>query len=153
MKNKHTPEKLEVFFDGMSHLIKEATPTGYNIARTHFGVEKDGIECEPGNARRLVACWNACDGIPTDDIEGSNLWADWLNEKSENATLRAENERLKLAHENTWQALSRMTVYGAIKAAELELRREELEKEVEPMSDEAYEAAISGVSDDHPGMD
>ena len=108
MKNKHTPEKLEVFFDGMSHLIKEATPTGYNIARTHFGVEKDGIECEPGNARRLVACWNACDGIPTDDIEGSNLWADWLNEKSENATLRAENERLKLAHENTWQALSRM---------------------------------------------
>ena len=44
-------------------------------------------------------------------------------------------------------------VYPAIEAAELELRREELEKKVEPMSDEAYEAAISGVSDDHPGMD
>jgi len=150
-------------------------------------------------------------------FEALRTWV--AQSEKELATLRAENARLKLAHENTWQALSRMvakyedvhtpaflafdedflagrvalsstksdplyaaapemlealkaiagieawindnemkahfqkTVYGAIKAAELELRREELEKEVEPMSDEAYEAAISGVSDDHPGMD
>ena len=52
----------------------------------------------------------------------------------------------------TWKVADAI-VYPAIEAAELELRREELEKKVEPMSDEAYEAAISGVSDDHPGMD
>jgi len=72
-KEMHTPEKLEVYFDGMSHLIKEALPTGYNIARTHFGVERNGVECEPGNARRLVACWNACQGIETGILESLPL--------------------------------------------------------------------------------
>ena len=38
------------------------------------------------------------------------LGAIWAKDQSEKelATLRAENARLKLAHENTWQALSRM---------------------------------------------
>ena len=44
--------------------------------------------------RRTIACLNACEGIPTEDIEGANIWQDWVGEKSENARLRAENARL-----------------------------------------------------------
>lgn len=48
----------------------------------------------PSNARRLVACWNAFDGIPTDKIEGRTVVAtlkkmkrladggDWLRRKA-----------------------------------------------------------------------
>lgn len=44
--------------------------------------------------RRTIACLNACEGISTEDIEGTNIWQDWVSEKSENARLRAENARL-----------------------------------------------------------
>jgi hypothetical protein len=41
----------------------------------HYILEEDGGAIgvfggtDPANARRLVACWNACDGIPTEEIE------------------------------------------------------------------------------------
>jgi len=39
------------------------------------------------NARRLVACWNACDGLSTENLENNNLIKDGL--RGLNAQLRA----------------------------------------------------------------
>ena len=52
------------------------------------------------NARRLVACWNACDGTSTKFIEylaslPHNAIASYEHIQTENATLRAEVERLR----------------------------------------------------------
>jgi|GEM_PF-4942883 len=38
---------------------------GFFIASTYG----EGIAKDKENARRLVACWNACDGLPTDILE------------------------------------------------------------------------------------
>jgi hypothetical protein len=44
-----------------------AADTSKEVARaTQFGHSVDTIIA---NARRLAACWNACDGISTDDLE------------------------------------------------------------------------------------
>lgn len=44
------------------------------------------------NARRLVACWNACDGIPTDALEKGRLSRDAF-EAEESRADKAEAER------------------------------------------------------------
>lgn len=60
---KHTKGKLEV--DGMFIQDEE----GWCIADL-TGSSKDDEEVED-NARRLVACWNALEGVPTDWLENS----------------------------------------------------------------------------------
>lgn len=59
---------------------------------------------EPGehieNARRLVACWNACEGISTDAIEteGSAVMG-WARAASKLLRLRSEHDELQESHQ------------------------------------------------------
>lgn len=60
------------------------------------------------NTRRLVACWNACDGISTETLEGeaSNLH-EWLEKKRIEAIDRAEvNLELKAQRDELVAALA-----------------------------------------------
>lgn len=42
---------------------------GRLVASAHSPIHQSGCD----DARRLVACWNACDGLPTSDLENSAL--------------------------------------------------------------------------------
>ena len=71
----HTPGKIDALAD--CGLVSEdgAYLVGVTTQSGRFSASRDYE-----NARRLAACWNAFDGIPTDDIE-----------------LMAESDSLKLA--------------------------------------------------------
>ena len=60
----HTPRRLKVHHDHGWLVISDDTDDLYIKVAKGLGasVDKD-------NARRLVACWNACDGISTDELE------------------------------------------------------------------------------------
>lgn len=64
----HTPGRLTV-----THNSRETSTIyceGKEVARVHMDSEAhedDEQHCE--NARRLAACWNACDGLPTESLE------------------------------------------------------------------------------------
>ncbi len=61
-------------------------PTGANDA---------AIAC--ADARRLAACWNALERVPTEEIEQARRMFELLDEKSREVfTLRAENDRLAI---------------------------------------------------------
>ncbi|MDD2728298.1 hypothetical protein [Malikia sp.] len=65
MSAQHTQGLLAVNPTELDQIT--AADTGKEIARaTHFGHSVDTIIA---NARRLAACWNACDGISTDDLD------------------------------------------------------------------------------------
>lgn len=68
---QHTPGKLRI--DEYGGIV---TPDGEKLELTGVSmpcghVPKDA-ECH-ANARRLVACWNACEGIETDELEKIRL--------------------------------------------------------------------------------
>ena len=100
---KHTPGRLSAF----GHILKQgrfamaqnvtACGTGGNIVEMN--------EYAEGNARRLAACWNACEGIGTDTLESAlgvtmvkggfvGLWMEYCDKKTEAADLRAERDEL-----------------------------------------------------------
>src|SRR5687768_5968368 len=89
----------------MSHTEGKLVANGNVIS-----IENDGVVCyidtgdfhgDRDNARRLVACWNALDGVPTEWLE--NYVAGGVeNLLQENAALKAEVERLRKWAE-TWK--------------------------------------------------
>lgn len=76
----HTEGKLK--FDGHYILTENGGAVGI------FG----GID--PENPRRMVACWNALDGVPTEWLE-NYVSGDAKNILQENTALQAEVERLQ----------------------------------------------------------
>ena len=60
---QHTPGPLK----NVKHSIY--SDAGYSIALTLLTRSSLGEEHDEANARRLVASWNACDGISTDELE------------------------------------------------------------------------------------
>lgn len=69
MSEQHTPELLQIADDGSIGSIQ--TVTGISIGHT-FQVSaedlRNGWPIRRANAARLVACWNACQGIDTADL-------------------------------------------------------------------------------------
>ena len=61
MNTQHTPGRLKV-----QH--PHAGERGWEIA-LEPGLEQVCQDVTEANARRLVACWNACEGISTDELE------------------------------------------------------------------------------------
>ena len=59
------------------------------------------------NARRLVACWNACESFSTEMLEGAmsavvqggfvGMWSNYCDKKSEAEDLRAQRDKLLTA--------------------------------------------------------
>ncbi len=78
MSGQHTQGKIEAFtepeFSGW-WALREKTDDGIN----HELGSGDGGLFEP-DARRLAACWNACDGSETEDLErlGADFIAPWI---------------------------------------------------------------------------
>ena len=69
MSEQHTQELLQIADDGSIGSIQ--TVTGMSIGHT-FQVSaedlRNGWPIRHANAARLVACWNACQGIDTADL-------------------------------------------------------------------------------------
>jgi len=68
---EHTPGKLEVLEDRrisvtLPPLVEDGGYSSHCVAMTYGG---DARVSSHANARRLVACWNACDLMPTEDVE------------------------------------------------------------------------------------
>lgn len=64
MSEPHTASLITTDHDGdQAHLVVVGRPA-QAIARVMVGMPEG-----PGNLRRLAACWNACHGIPTPELE------------------------------------------------------------------------------------
>lgn len=72
-ENKHTPEPWAIDPDDRpnmhwnNHIVSEANPNIAICFMAHDGTEQN--ERGEANARRVVACVNACAGIPTEALE------------------------------------------------------------------------------------
>ena len=72
-----------------------------------YGVGKGAIADTPAIARRLVACWNACESFSTEMLEGAmsavvqggfvGLWSNYCDKKSEAEDLHAQRDELLAA--------------------------------------------------------
>jgi hypothetical protein len=64
MSEQHTPGRLHAFTTYADHELRDEA--GNFVAVVHrYGI--------PGNARRLAACWNACEGLSTESLERSDV--------------------------------------------------------------------------------
>lgn len=64
----HTPGRITFREDGDANHYSMLTEDGrWLLALLHNGEAPSARQVE--NMRRLAACWNACDGIPTDTLE------------------------------------------------------------------------------------
>ena len=67
MTKPHTPEPWRVHADTL--IVKDSEDTWTVVAQLAFGdAEKEGVG-RGANAARIVACVNALENIPTEDIE------------------------------------------------------------------------------------
>ena len=95
MSEQHTPGRLK----NVKHSIY--SDAGYSIALTLLTRSSLGEEHDEANARRLVACWNACDGLSTEHIEAIGTRGDTLAgmllafRESESELMAQRNELLE----------------------------------------------------------
>lgn len=74
--SKHTPEPWFYHRQGFSTVYIEARIGGGMLQEiAACGPCQDGTEQQDENARRIVACVNACRGLPTDELERKGLVA------------------------------------------------------------------------------
>lgn len=71
MTIKHTPEPWQVHQDASGDVFVSSAKTSFHIAE--IGSEDD--EAVIPDARRIVACVNACRGLPTEELEQKGLVA------------------------------------------------------------------------------
>ena len=77
MSAKHTPPRLTVTHNswGTSTIYCEGREVAL-VRMDSEAHEDDEQHCE--NARRLAACWNACEGLPTEILESIAMMGDTL---------------------------------------------------------------------------
>lgn len=69
--SKHTPEPWQAHQDASGDVFISSAATSFHIAE--IGSEDDDTAIP--DARRIVACVNACRGLPTDELEQKGLVA------------------------------------------------------------------------------
>lgn len=71
MSAQHTPGRLRLFQVGDNlEFLCPATEDGESILTiTHEGNTAFAVVLSDMNARRLAACWNACEGVPVEVLE------------------------------------------------------------------------------------
>lgn len=108
--SKHTPEPWSYGFPKVNGVdVREAkcmvSAGGWHVASvSHGGIYPDepfGSQTREANARRIVACVNACRGLPTDDLEKMQLGG-VLNATAE---LLAQREQLQSKYKAAMDAL------------------------------------------------
>ena len=65
-ENKHTPEPWQVFEDDPRAIVTKENPM---LSLLSVGEDGLAIMYEEADARRIVACVNACEGISTEYLE------------------------------------------------------------------------------------
>ena len=68
-ENKHTPEPWQVFEDDPRAIVTKENPM---LSLLSVGEDGLAIMYEEADARRIVACVNACEGIPTYQLTGED---------------------------------------------------------------------------------
>lgn len=128
--SEHTPGKLEVLDDRrisvtLPPLIEDCGYTSHCVAMTYGGDERVNSHA---NARRLVAAWNACDGISTERLEdlGRPLMAHLIGcderaarQVKEADSLRAVNAELVAVLENLTSVIDSAGLYNLSRGVEL----------------------------------
>jgi hypothetical protein len=101
MSTQHTPEPWKIVEHNWEHtgIYPES---GHRIAVCEINPEVDENTQEryeainDANARRIVACVNACAGIPTEVLEniGAGMGPNWLQARQERDALKQQNAEL-----------------------------------------------------------
>ena len=126
MNAKHTPGRLSVdeypvtLADGKSAYAKLSITAPskdprylhFSIGMVNFSAEFTGlfssdVEEAESNARRLVACWNACEGIETDELEEIARTGGMLGPREDVAKIAEQRDKLR-------DALKSCIEYGAM---------------------------------------
>lgn len=106
MSTEHTPGRIKsshVFFEGGAPLFLSSGDSKI-IARIENRVSGLPLTREDAeNARRLAACWNACDGISTENLENITMLGDTLAGRFE--VFRANERALMDTQEELLAAL------------------------------------------------
>lgn len=68
-----TVAELEVSHIEKRRAINRGTPGGFNEKPERFKLDQLYGEHVLANARRLVACWNACEGVSTEMLETARI--------------------------------------------------------------------------------
>ena len=102
---QHTQGRLthapQVGMPGHCTLAQIWGPDGRSIACID---STDDPKVATANARRLAACWNACEGIPTPDLEVDNVrFTEMLRERTE---LRAQRDAARQALNSLLDAIN-----------------------------------------------
>lgn len=109
MSAQHTPGRLCVAVDifdndGMPETALQALGGAATVAvALEFGPNNPGMR--EANARRLVACWNACDGISTESLESEgNAALGWARTASKliHATTQRDELLAALIEARRW---------------------------------------------------
>ena len=126
MSAKHTPGRLSVdeypvtLANGdLAHAklsivaqSKDPRYPHFSIGMVNFSAEFTGlypsdVEEAEANARRLVACWNACEGMATDELEEIAQTGGMLGPREDVAKIAEQRDKLR-------DALKSCIEYGAM---------------------------------------
>lgn len=78
-RTEHTPGRIRYYENGEANnyaLLEVGADDRWLLTLLHNG--HDVTQCQIANMRRLVACWNACEGIKTGILESVTLVGDTL---------------------------------------------------------------------------
>lgn len=103
--SEHTPGKLEVLDDRrisvtLPSLIEGCGYSSHCVALTFGG---DARVNSHANARRLVAAWNACEGLDTELLENIVMTGDTIKSRFD---LRTKEERAMVAEADSLRAVN-----------------------------------------------
>lgn len=105
----HTPGRLKAHHDhGWLAISDDQDDLYIKVAK---GM---GSSVDKANARRLVACWNACEGFTTEHLENIDMLGDTLESRFK---LRNQEERELTAQRDHFKALAQDNGQAIIKTA------------------------------------
>lgn len=93
----HMPERLKCDDDSLYIMTEGSRSILAAVYRDFTRPYDESVANAKAIQARLVACWNACAGIPTEDLEKANsLW---------DAMVSAEAASKAIAERNRWQTV------------------------------------------------
>lgn len=88
--SKHTP--------GPWHIVEGRTYGSLEVFSEDTAIaeiwRRGNASLEMANARRIVACINACEGFSTEELDGANLFADSIASDAEIIALKKQRDEL-----------------------------------------------------------
>lgn len=93
MSTDHTPGKLTAATQSPSF---DAIKYENGDAVFRYTIDDDGLHFKPEDARRLVACWNACIGLPTETLEQPDAF--WKAKKDEKLHQKWKKSRQEMGN-------------------------------------------------------